>query len=460
MRRRAVITGLGLVTPIGAGVAEFWSRALAGSAACSSIPEAWRRHFEPLSTVWAPLPSRDFSSFDIGRIEASQLDRVEQIALACARQALDGAGISYVQRDAKKNTYALCDVDPLGFGVFVGAGVGGATTLVSTMVAHVCAPAVASLRKLAGRLDDEGAAPAAADVRELSAALQTGWRYDPFGVAKAMPNGSAALIGIKYGLLGRNSTCCAACASGTVAIGQALRAVQSGELALALAGGVEYLGDDWGGLFRGFDTARTLARVAPGDDPARANRPFDARRSGFLFSEGGGALLLVEELEHARRRGATPLAEVVGYGETFDAHSVMMMDPSAAQIERMVRQALDDARVAPGEIDYVNTHGTSTLLNDETESAMLCRVFGQGPLVNSTKGLIGHTLGASGAIEAAVTALSIRDRTTHPCLNLEQPIGSLRYVREPGRFPIACALSESFAFGGHNAALVLREIRD
>jgi 3-oxoacyl-[acyl-carrier-protein] synthase II len=458
VKRRAVVTGIGLVTPIGTGVAEFWSRALAGSAACAPIPEHWRLYYQPLSTIWAPLPSRDFSSFDISRIEASQLDPVEQIALACARQALDAAGLACELKDAKKNTFAVKGIDPPGFGVFVGTGVGGAATLLGSAVAHVGLPVQAGLDRLRRRLAGDGAgADAVAEVEALRSGLRVPARFDTFAVPRSMPNGCSAVVGIKYGLLGRNATCAGACASGTIAIGQALRAVQSGEMTLALAGGVEYVADDWGGVFRGFDVVRTLVRA--GDDPARANRPFDARRSGFLFAEGGGAVLVVEELEHARRRGAPVIAELLGYGETFDAHSVMMIEPSGTHVERMVRQALDDAGVAPEGVDYVNAHGTGTVLNDETESAMLRRVFGDRPLVNSTKGLVGHTIGASGAIEAAVAALSIRDQTTHPCVNLEEPIGGLRYVREQGRFRIACALSESFAFGGHNAAVVMGELR-
>jgi 3-oxoacyl-[acyl-carrier-protein] synthase II len=165
---------------------------------------------------------------------------------------------------------------------------------------------------------------------------------------------------------------------------------------------------------------------------------------------------VIEELGHALRRGAPVIAELAGYGETFDAHSVMMIEPSGAQMERMIARALADAGVAPGEVDYVNAHGTGTLLNDETEAALLGRVFGDRPLVNSTKSLIGHTIGASGAIEAAVAALSIRDQATHPSANLDRPIGALRYVRKTGPAKIGCALSESFAFGGHNAAIVLK----
>ncbi len=422
MRKRAVVTGIGVVTPIGVGVAEFWRNALAGATSCAPIPEHWRTYFTPLSTHWAPLPALDFAPFGVSRIEAGQLDRTEQISVACAWQALEAAGIRFQVKDAKKNTFTLSGIDPMNIGVFMGTGIGGVTTIADTLVNHITIPPTA--------------------------------RFNPFAVTMCMPNGNSAIIGIKFGLSGRNATYAGACASGTMAIGYALRAVQSGEMPLALAGGVECLSDNFGGIFRGFDIVKTLA--LPGDDPSKANRPFDTGRSGFLFSEGGGAVLVIEELEHALRRGATVIAELAGYAETFDAHSVMMMEPSGVHRERMIELALADAGVAPADVDYVNAHGTGTLLNDETESAMLRRFFGEKPCVNSTKSLIGHTIGASGAIEAAVAVLSIRDRTTHACANLETPINGLRYVREPGDFDIGCALTESFAFGGHNAALVLK----
>jgi len=452
MRRRAVVTGIGLVTPIGCGVAEFWRNALAGRAACAEIPAHWRRHFRPLSTIWAPLPSRDLSPFGVTRIEASQLDKAEQIALACAQQALDAAGVCYVPKDAKKNTYTLADVDAMSVGVMIGTGIGGATSLLAATGNHVVQPVLNELAELQRR---EGTPPeTAAGLEKLRAGIRVAGRFEPFVAPMSMPNGNSAVVGIRYGLYGRNATYAGACASGTIAIGNALRAIQSGEMKVVLAGGVEFLGDEWGGIFRAFDVVKTLVRA--GDHPGTANRPFDAGRSGFLFAEGGGAVLVVEELEHALARQAPVIAELVGYAETFDAHNMLMMEPSGRHAERMLRLVLEDAGVEPAEIDLVNAHGTGTVLNDATEAALLERVFGERPLVQSTKSLCGHTIGASGAIEAAVLALSLRDQTTHACANLEQPIGGLRYVRAPGPFRITSALSESFAFGGHNAALVLR----
>lgn len=455
MRKRAVVTGIGVVTPIGVGVAEFWSNALAGAAACAPIPAHWRDYFQPHSTIWAPLPACTFAPFGVSRIEVGLLDRTEQISIVCAWQALEAAGIGTRVRDERKNTYSLIDVDPTSVGVFIGTGNGGVTSVTGTVANHIGVPLLSGLKGLRERALETGADPRiAGTIDTLSAGIRAPARFNPFAVTMGMPNGNSAVIGIKFGLHGRNATYAGACAAGTMAIGYALRAIQSGEMPLALAGGVEYLGDEWGGCFRSFDIVKTLALA--GDDPRRANRPFDAGRTGFLFAEGGGAVLVVEELDHALRRGAPVIAELAGYAETFDAHNVMMMEPSGVHRDRMIGQVLADAGIAPAAVDYVNAHGTGTLANDEIESALLGRIFGEGPLVNSTKSLIGHTLGASGAIGAAVAALSIRDRTTHASANLVTPINGLRYVREPGVFEIGCALTESFGFGGHNATLVLK----
>jgi 3-oxoacyl-[acyl-carrier-protein] synthase II len=167
-------------------------------------------------------------------------------------------------------------------------------------------------------------------------------------------------------------------------------------------------------------------------------------------------VLVLEELGHAERRGVPIIAELIGYAETFDAYSMMSLAPGGGQIEPLLRAALADAGVTSQDVDYVNAHGTGTKNNDETEAEVIDRVFGHSVLVNSTKSLLGHTIGASGAVEAIVTALSLRDQTTHACRNLERPLRNLNFVRAPAHFDIRVALSQSFAFGGHNAALVLR----
>jgi 3-oxoacyl-[acyl-carrier-protein] synthase II len=281
-----------------------------------------------------------------------------------------------------------------------------------------------------------------------------GKRFNPFEVSMVMPNAPAAAVGIKFTLTGPNVTYCLACASGTVAVGNAYRAVRDGHVDVAISGGCEYFGDEHGHIFRSFDVSGTLVRDCV--DPETANRPFDAKRSGFLFSQGGAAMLVLEELEHAQRREATIVAEVIGFAETFDAHSIMSLAPGGEQIERMIRAALADADLLPRDVDYVNAHGTGTKNNDQTETEVIDRVFGKSVRVNSTKSLLGHTIGASGAIEALVTALSLRDGTTHISKNIDTPVRDLNFVRNVERFDPRVGLSQSFAFGGHNAAVVMR----
>jgi 3-oxoacyl-[acyl-carrier-protein] synthase II len=280
-------------------------------------------------------------------------------------------------------------------------------------------------------------------------------RFNPFAVSMTMPNACSANVAIKFNLRGSNNAYCAACASGTVAIGHGFKAVRSGELDVALVGGVERLSDEYGGVFAGFDAVRAL--TDRNDEPDKANRPFDNDRTGFLFSEGAGAVLTIESLEHARSRGARIFAEILGFAETCDGFNIMMMESSGTQIVRMLDLAFADAGLTAQDIDYVNAHGTGTRLNDETETAVVEKVFRNDVLINSTKSLIGHTLGASGAIEALVTALSIHHKTTHVCRNLDHPMKDLNFVTRVDSYPIRTGLSQSFGFGGHNAVLILRE---
>jgi 3-oxoacyl-[acyl-carrier-protein] synthase II len=209
--------------------------------------------------------------------------------------------------------------------------------------------------------------------------------------------------------------------------------------------------------FRGFDTAGTLVKDC--SEPMKANRPFDQNRSGFLFSEGGSGVLVLEEMEHAIKRGAKILAEISAFAQSFDGFNIMRIHPEGKEIKRMITNALKQADLPPGEIDYINAHGTGTEVNDATEVSIIEDIFGHQVLVNSTKSLIGHTLGASGAIEAAVAVLSILNKTTHVCKNLEEPINGLNFVRRVDEYPIRRVLSQSFAFGGHNAALIFEEFR-
>lgn len=437
-----------MVSPVGSSAAACWRACLAGQAAVAPIPAAWLRWSPLTSTVWAPLPPVDFEAAGIGPLEAMRLDRSAMLALVAASEALADAGWQTSCVDAKRCIWRLDGLDGTRAGVFMGTGGGGITSLVESTNSHV----LSAVRPLTGknmRLP-EGAATEA--LQELIASLPL--RFNPFSVSMVMPNAISAVLGIRYSLRGPNTVSAVACAAGTVAIGHAFRSIRDGETDVALCGGSEYTGDPFGGSFRAFDTAKTL--TTGGACPATANRPFDKARTGFLMAEGGAAVLVCEELEHARRRGRPVHAEIVGYGESFDAYSMLVVEPSGEELSRAITGAITDAGITAADVDAVNTHGTGTVINDEVESAVIERLFGQRPLVTATKSLTGHCIGASGAIEAAVTALSLRDQKVHGCVNLQDPVRPLNFARQATDAHLRWAVSQSSAFGGHNAALVLR----
>jgi 3-oxoacyl-[acyl-carrier-protein] synthase II len=450
MTRRVAITGAGVVSPLGRGVEAFWRACLEGRAAAEPIPDHWRAYGEFLSTVWAPLPDALIPFDAVSRVERMQLDRAAVLALGAAHEAAAHAGWELVQADERKNTFTMPHLDPTRGGVFMGTGIGGTHSYLANQSHHMLADSAGRLRAIAADYPDDSR------LGEVHARMRMPRRLNPFIVSMIMPNAISANLGIKFGIRGVNQTVCAACASGTIALGRAFDAIQRGDIDYALAGGAEYVHDDYGGIFRGFDLARTLAVVDNGD-VAGANRPFDKKRTGFLFSQGGAGVLALEERDCARRRGAPILAEIAGYAESFDAHNIMMMKPDGAPLLEMLRSLLSRCDIGAAEIDYVNAHGTGTTLNDATEASVLATVFGDKPIVNSTKSLIGHTIGASGAIEAAATALSIRDSAVHPCNNLETPVADIDFAQGKREREIQAAITQSFAFGGHNAALLLHK---
>jgi 3-oxoacyl-[acyl-carrier-protein] synthase II len=279
-----------------------------------------------------------------------------------------------------------------------------------------------------------------------------------FALPSLIPNAVPAQVAMKFGLHGECKTISTACASGTMAIGDAYRLVRDGELDAAVCGGADKtLTDHDGYSMFGFDLLRTLS--TRNDDPSRASRPFDAARDGFVLGEGAGIVVL-ESADHARARGARVYAEIAGYASTCDAHSMMQIEPSGDQMARVMAGALRAANVAPDDVVYVNAHGTATRLNDPMEAKALHRVFGKrvfDVLVNSTKAMTGHAIGAAGGIEAIVTALSLARGVVHRCVNLDDrdPECDLALPRENRPIRSLAALSNSFAFGGHNATLVL-----
>ncbi len=450
--RRVVVTGLGIVSSIGSDPHRFWSNCLEGQSSVTPIPEHWWRYADYHSSIWATLDPIDRDEMGLTRVEVAQNDPASLIAGYAARQALTGAGLEPELFDKRSNSYHLVGLDAHRIGVYMGTGIGGANSFLDNYTVQMLGAQKAKLGEILSTLpEDDEARQEALTVLE---SLQHGRRFNPFVVSMLMPNAISAHIGLKYSIKGPNLTYCVACASGTAAIGHAFHAVRDGTVDFAISGGSEYLDDYYGGIFHGFDIARALVRNC--DDRHSANRPFDVNRSGFLYSQGGAAVLMLEDLDTAIGRGAPILAEVAGYAETFDAHSVMSIAPDGVQIERMMRAALADAEMSHSDIQYINAHGTGTQANDAIENDVIGRVFGRDVLINSTKSLIGHTIGASGAIEALVTVMSLKEQRTHACNNLEEPLTDLNFAREATSTTMDGALTQSFAFGGHNAGLVLK----
>jgi 3-oxoacyl-[acyl-carrier-protein] synthase II len=449
--KSVVITGMGTLCPLGLTTADFWASCLAGKQAASYIPEQWLEYADYRSRYWAPLPEIDYSEFGISRIDALRLDPVSKLGLVATGQALENAGVMTRPINQKQTVFELTGINPERTGVFLGTGIGGINTTAVSHTAHLFTRYRKDIEEI---LDTtELNANVQTDLRCMLKAMDFPLRYNPFAVSMIMNNSISANIGIRYQCKGPNNTISVACASSTAALGQAYAAIRSGDLDFSISGGAEYKYDKTGCIFRAYDIAGTLAHDFP--SPLEANRPFDKKRNGFLFSEGAAAILILEEKQHALDRGADIIAEIGAYAETFDAQSIMMPDPDGIQIERMIHSVLSQANVAANELDYINAHGTGTIANDEAECHVIERIFGNQPAVNSTKSLVGHTIGASGALEAQVAALSIRDQITHGNANLDNPISEIRLLKTSENLEISSALTHSFAFGGHNCALML-----
>lgn len=453
--RSVVISGAGLVCPLGQGISRVWPRMLSGDSVCEPIPRGWLQHADFKSRLWAPLPEVDFAQHGLSRSDALRFDSVSMLAISACHEALEHAGLAPIARDQRKSAYRIPGFAAERIGAFVGTGIGGINTTLKTHLFHALNRAHGELVKLGKSLSVESGE--SAELRRLESVLSgitLERRFNPLAVTMLMSNAVSAAPGVRFGITGPCRTTTLACASGTAAIGEAFRAVADGTVDLALAGASEHLYDDYGSVFRSYDITGALTHGI--EDPGQANRPFDVDRRGFLFSEGGAAMVVLESAESARSRGITPLAEIAGYGESFDGHNLIAMDPSGAQVRRMIENTLAGCSIDPGRIDYVNAHGTGTLMNDEIELEVLSKVVREDTIINSTKGLIGHTIGASGAIEAVVTALSVRDGVVHPCNNLINPLREMNFPRQSKNQNLKVAMSQSFAFGGHNACLIMR----
>ncbi|HVG87568.1 MAG: beta-ketoacyl-ACP synthase II [Gaiellales bacterium] len=405
-RRRIVITGMGAITPCGLDVDETWKNVREGNSGVSCVDG-----FEGAIRVAGMVQGFDPLEY-IDRRTARRTDRFVHFALAAARHAIDSAGIDIA-----------ADADRIGCSV--GTGIGGLKT---EEVAH---------HKLFEAGPD---------------------RLNPYWVTALIPNMGAAEISMMYGTRGPLTTECTACAASAMSVGNAVMYIRAGMADAMLAGGVEAPVVPLG--LGGFGTMRALSRR--NDDPEGASRPFDAGRDGFVLAEGG-AVLVLEELGRAQQRGATIHAEVLGYGMSSDAHHLTEPDPVGANPARAMQNAMADAGVTADQIGYINAHATSTPVGDAAETRALKLALGEDRAravpISSTKSETGHLLGAAGALETILTTLAMRDRFLPPTINQTDPDPGcdLDYIPNVGReADVEIALTNSFGFGGHNAALVLR----
>ena len=408
-RRRVVVTGLGAVTPLGLSADEFWAKLVAGESGIGPMTLC-----DP--TDYPCRIAGQADDFDptnyIGNREARRMARFSQLAVAAALQAIQDAALDITKED------------PYRVGVLLGNGNGGFPTLEE------------NCRILAGR---------------------GGMRMSPFFFPMILPNMAAANVSQYVGARGYNSTTTTACAASNNAIGEALQAIRHGIADVMLAGGAE-AGISQLGL-AGFAVMRALS--TRNDEPQRASRPLDADRDGFVPAEGAGILVL-EERDRAIARGAAILCELSGFGATADAGHLVQPQESGASAARAMSNAIKDAGVDPADVHYINAHGTSTPLNDAVETVAIKRLFGDAAHnvpVSSTKSMIGHSLGASGALEAVACVKTIVDQKIHPTVNYEHPDPEcdLDYVPNQARSAdVSTALSNAFGFGGQNACLIFR----
>ncbi len=418
--RRVVVTGMGLLTPLACGVEETWSRLLAGKSGAGRI-----RHFDPshmAAQIACEIPLGDgsdgtFNPDDwVPAKDRRKFDRFITYALTAAEQAVTDADWKPEDEEARKRT-----------GVMIGSGIGGVESIAETAV---------TLKERGPR------------------------RVSPFFIPGALINLCSGQVSIRYGFKGPNHAVVTACSTGAHAIGDASRLIKNGDADVMIAGGAESPVCEIG--VAGFCACKALS-TGFNDAPEKASRPYDKDRDGFVMGEGAGVVVL-EEYEHAKARGAKIYAEVLGYGLSGDAYHITSPAPDGDGGFRSMSAALNDAGLTAADIHYVNAHGTSTPLGDEIELGAVTRLLGNhaaGVTMSSTKSAIGHLLGAAGAVEAIFCALAIRDQVAPPTLNLDNPSVETAIDLAPHKAvkrKIDVALSNSFGFGGTNASLVLGKV--
>lgn len=407
MKRRVVITGIGIVSPVGLNRDSTWRSLLAGISGIDHITSFQTKDME--TSIAGEVQGFEPTEY-VSRKEARRMDRFVQLAVAAAQEAVAQAEIKIDRNNADRVS------------VIISSGIGGIITLEQQI----------------GILNAKGAS-----------------RVNPFLIPMMLPDMASGQVSMHLGAKGPNYAAVSACSSSGDGIGLAMELVRKGTVDIALAGGSEAAICPIG--IAGFNSCQALSKR--NDEPHKASRPFDAERDGFVLGEGA-AVLVLESLETALNRGVTPIAEMVGYGSTADAHHITQPSPDGEGAARAMTMALEDSKLNPAEIDYINAHGTSTPLNDKYETMAIKSVFSEDAYnipISSTKSMTGHLLGACGALEAAISALSINNNALPPTINLEIPDPECDLDYTPNlarRGEVKTAMSNSFGFGGHNASLV------
>ena len=410
MKKRVVITGLGCVTPVGTGKDDFWVNIKSG---VSGIDKITRFDYTNYQTQIAG-EVKDFTPEDyISKKELKKMDRFTQFAMVASKLAVADSELD------------LNNIDGNRMGTVIGTGIGGVETI---------------------------------ETQHKNLLEKGNRRVSPFFIPMMIGNMAAGQVAIEFGAKGPSTNICTACASGTNSVGDAFKIIQRGDADIMIAGGTEAAVAEF--AVAGFCNMKAMS--TNNDNPQKASRPFDKDRDGFVMGEGCGILIL-EELESAIKRNAKIYAEIVGYGMTSDAYHITTPAENGEGAARSMQMAINDAGIEPEKIDYINAHGTSTYYNDLYETMAIKSVFGENAKnvsISSTKSMTGHLLGASGAIEAIVCALAIKDNFVPPTINLENPGEGmdLDYTPNKGKErTINYALSNSLGFGGHNATIVLKK---
>ena len=413
--KRVVVTGLGLVTPVGSTVEEFWKSLIEGRSSVKRIQSFDPSNFS--SQIASEATNFDPSKF-LNSKEMRKTDRFAQFALAASIQAVADSKLDFSKEDCTK------------IGVIIGSGIGGLHTVESEHAKFLARGPVKGPQKIS-----------------------------PFLIPMLISNMASGQVSIHFKAKGPNLSVVTACASGNHAIGEGFRIIQRGEASAMITGGSEAAITSMG--FGGFCALRALS--TRNDEPTKASRPFDKDRDGFVIGEGAGVIIL-EEFEHAVERGAHIYCEVVGYGISGDAYHMTAPDPGGEGAARCIKICIKDAKLKPEEVDYVNAHGTSTVYNDRTETLALKSALGSHAkkvVISSTKGVTGHLLGAAGGIEAVACCMAMKHSLVPPTINLDTPDPEcdLDYVPNKARkMEVKIALSNSLGFGGHNATIALKKI--